>query len=32
MYDADGYLIEKTTPNETTYYTYNTLEALTSVI
>ena len=30
-YDADGYLVEKVTPNETTTYTYNTLGALTSV-
>ena len=31
MYDADGYLVEKTTPSQTTNYTYNTLGALTSV-
>jgi len=30
-YDADGYLVEKTTPQESTSYTYNTLGALTSV-
>jgi RHS repeat-associated protein len=30
-YDEDGYLVEKTTPQETTTYIYNTLGALTSV-
>jgi RHS repeat-associated protein len=31
IYDADGYLVEKTTPSETVNYMYNTLGALTSV-
>ncbi len=30
-YDEDGYLVQKTSPQETTTYTYNTLGALTSV-